>query len=168
VSTQEREWRFGPALLIALLAVSLLAAIVVYHARTANLALEVTRIERLLGTGKEADFPVALEFFVRFDEPDALVEIVGSGDAPVRTLAAGVSLASEERIACTWDGRDDEGDPVPPGNYRLHVVLPDQDRDMVFPQRILVRQPGGGPDAISQTVLTGPPCQREPGGEPLQ
>ena len=168
MSTPEREGRFGPALLIALLAVSLLAAILVYHARTANLALEVTRIERLLGTGKEADFPVQLEFFVRFDEPDALVEIVGSGDTPVRTLAAGVSLVSEERITCIWDGRDDEGDPVPPGNYRLHVVLPDQDRDMVFPQRILVRQPGGGPDAISETVLTGPPCQREPGGEPLQ
>ena len=168
MSPKEREGRFGPALLIALLVASLLAGILVYHARTANLALEVTRIERLLGTGKEADFPVALEFFVRFDEPEALVEIVGAGDAPVRTFAEDVSLVSEERITCVWDGRDDEGDPVPPGNYRLHVVLPGQDRDMVFPQRILVRQTGGGPEAVSESVLTGPPCQREPGGEPLQ
>jgi hypothetical protein len=168
VSPQERERRFGPALLIALLAGSLLAGILVYHARTANLALEVTRIERLLGTGKDADFPVQLEFFVRFDEPEALVEIVGSGDAPVRTFAEDVPLVSEERITCTWDGRDDDGDPVPPGNYRLHVVLPSEDRDMVFPQRILVRQAGGGPDAISEPVPTGSECRREPGGEPLQ
>jgi hypothetical protein len=168
VSRQEREGYLGPALLIALLVASLVAGLLVYHARTANLALEVTRIERLLGTGKDADFPVQLEFFVRYDEPEALVEIVGSGDTPVRTFAADADLVAEERISCTWDGRDDEGDPVPPGNYRLHVVLPGQDRDMVFPQRILVRQTGGGPEAVSETVLTGPPCQREPSGEPLQ
>ena len=168
MNPEEREGRFGPALLIALLVASLLAGVLVYHARTANLALEVPRIERLLGTGKKADFPVQLEFFVRFDEPDALVEIVGAGDAPVRTFAEGASVVSEERITCVWDGRDDEGAPAPPGNYRLRVVLPGQDRDMVFPQRILVRQPGGGPDAVSETVLVGPPCQREPSGEPLQ
>jgi hypothetical protein len=147
---------------------SLIAGLLVYHARTANLALEVTRIERLLGTGKEAEFPVQLEFFVRFDEPDGLVEIVGSEDTPVRTFAADVELVAEERITCTWDGRDDEGNPVPPGNYRLHVVLPGEDRDMVFPQRILVRQAGGGPEALSETALIGPPCRREPSGEPLQ
>ena len=42
-----------------------------------------------------------------------------------------------------WDGRDDDGDPVPPGTTGS-IVLPGQDRDMVFPLRILVRQPGGG------------------------
>jgi hypothetical protein len=47
-------------------------------------------------------------------------------------------------------------------------VLPGQDRDMVFPKRILVRRTGGGPEAVSETVLTGPPCQREPSGELLQ
>jgi hypothetical protein len=168
VSPQGRDGRSGPALLIALLVASLAAGLLVYQARTPNLALEVPSIERLLGTGKEADFPVQLEFFVRYDEPEALVEIVGSGDVPVRTFATDVELVAEERISCTWDGRDDDGDPVPPGNYRLHVVLPGQDRDMVFPKRILVRRTGGGPEAVSETVLTGPPCQRQPSGELLQ
>ena len=35
-----------------------------------------------------------------------------------------------------WDGLDDAGDPVLPGRYRLRVILPSADRDMVFPRRI--------------------------------
>jgi hypothetical protein len=158
VNPDEREGRLGPALLVALLAASLLAGVLVYNARTPNLALEVPDIERLLGSGDEADIPVDLIFFVRYDEPEALVEIVGSEDATVRTLASDVPLEAEERIACSWDGTDDEGDPVPPGNYRLRVVLPEQDRDMVFPQRIKVRKP---PPPVEDEV--GAPCVRDSG-----
>jgi hypothetical protein len=158
VNPDEREGRLGPALLVALLAASLLAGVLVYNARTPNLALEVPEIERLLGSGDEADIPVDLTFFVRYDEPEALVEIVGSEDATVRTLASSVPLEAEERIACSWDGTDDEGDPVPPGNYRVRVVLPEQDRDMVFPQRIKVRKP---PPPIEDEADS--PCVRDSG-----
>jgi hypothetical protein len=155
-----------------MLLVALVAGILVYRARTPDLALEVTRVERLLGAGGEADLPVEIEFFVRFDEPHALVQIVGKGDEPVRTFAADTPLADEERIDCRWDGLDDEGQPVPPGNYRLRVVLPDQDRDMVFPQRILVRQPGGDAGSVAgDDGSTGSaplsPCVREASGERL-
>ena len=63
-----------------MLLVALIAAVLVYRARTPDLALEVTKIERLLGEGEKADLPVDIEFFVRFDEPHALVQIVGKGD----------------------------------------------------------------------------------------
>ena len=153
----------GPMLLIALLVASLAAGIFVYRARTANLALEVPRIDRLLGEGPRAKLPVELEFFVRFDEPDATVEIVGSGAVTARTLATDVALDKDERIECTWDGLDDQGDPVEPGNYRLRVALPEQDRDMVFPLRIAVRRT----PPVSDTE-PGASCVRLPGGESFE
>jgi hypothetical protein len=162
VSPEGGEGRVGPALLVALLVAALVTGVLVYHARTADLALEVPQIERMLGDGGDAEIPVELEFFVRFDEPHARVEIVGSGDMPVRTFAADVALEAEERIGCRWDGRDDQGDPVAPGNYRLRVLLPDQDRDMVFPQRIAVRRPP--PDGA---VAIADECEREATGEVL-
>lgn len=167
MSRERREGRLGPALLVALLVAALLAGVVVYHERTANLALEAPKLDRMLGSGGNAKFPVELEFLVRFDEPDALVEIVGAGDEPVRTFAEGVELVAEQRVACAWDGRDDSGEAVPPGNYRLRVLLPGQDRDMVFPQRILVRKPGGGIEVDADEIPGGAPCTRLPGGEPL-
>ena len=133
MTPQDREGRLGPALLVALLVASLITGILVYRARTPNLALEVPKIDRLLGTGGKADLPVEFVFFVRFDEPHALVELVGRGDETVRTFAADAALTADERVRCIWDGVDDEGDRVEPGNYRLRVLLPEQDRDMVFP-----------------------------------
>ena len=163
MTPQDRERRLGPALLVALLVASLITGILVYRARTPNLALEVPKIDRLLGTGGKADVPVEFVFFVRFDEPHALVELVGRGDETVRTFAADAALAAEERVRCIWDGVDDEGDRVGPGNYRLRVVLPEQDRDMVFPQRIAVRRapPEPEPDA-------GEPCEFEASGETFE
>ena len=159
-----REGRLGPALLVALLVATLITGVLVYRARTPDLALEVPQIDRELGTNADAKLPVKLEFFVRFDEPDALVEIVGREDATVRTLATGVELRDDERIKCAWEGLDDEGEPVPPGNYRLRVVLPGQDRDMVFPQRIRVRR--SQPPRVVVAV-PGTPCERVPTREPL-
>jgi hypothetical protein len=173
VSPSGRDGRLGPALLVVLLVAALAAGVLVYHARTPDLALEVPRetFDRLLGTRGEAELPAEMQFFVRFDEPHARVEIVGREDVTVRTFATDVPLAEDERIRCLWDGRDDDGDPVAPGNYRLRVVLPGQDRDMVFPLRILVRQPGGDPgsvadeDGASAVVESG--CERIATGEAL-
>lgn len=135
-----RAGGLGPALLVALLLASMLLGLLVYRARTPNLALEVPRIDRELGERGAGASPVEIEFFVRFDDPEAQVEIVGSGDVTVRTFADGADLAAGERVRCLWDGRDDEGQPVDPGNYRLRVALPAHDRDMVFPKRIAVRR----------------------------
>jgi hypothetical protein len=160
-----REGRLGPALLVTLLVASLIAGILVYRARTPDLALEVPSLDRLQSREGDGEFPAEIEFFVRFDEQDALVQIVGRDDVPVRTLADGVELRDEERVACEWLGLDDDDDPVTPGNYRLRVVLPGQDRDMVFPLRMLVRRP---PDELPVAPLTAPECERAETGEPLE
>jgi hypothetical protein len=169
VSPDAREGRLGPALLVALLVAALIAGIFVYRARTADLALEVPTLDRLQSKEGDGEFPAEIEFFVRFDEPDATVQIVGRGDAPVRTLAEGVELRDGELIRCEWQGYDDDGDPAPPGNYRLRVVLPGQDRDMVFPLRMLVRMPVAEPNEGSRSVtVTSPECQRTETGEVLE
>jgi hypothetical protein len=145
VNPRGREGRVGPALLVAMLLAALVVGIFVYNARTPNLALEVVTLKRAgyvppgmkdrLVRGED-DLPVEIEFFVRFDEPHATVELVGKEDVAVRTFAADAELFDGQRIACEWDGRDDDGHPVPAGNYRLHVELPAQGRDMVFPLRV--------------------------------
>ena len=85
------------------------AGVLVYHARTPDLALEVPEenFDRQLGTRGEAELPVEIQFFVRFDESRALVEIVGSEDATVRTFAADVPLAEDERISRYIEGLSD-------------------------------------------------------------
>ena len=131
--------RLGPALVLALLAASLAVAAFVYRARTPNLALEVPRIERDLRLGAPGREGVAqIRFFVRFDESEATVQVVGAEREPVRLLYEG-ELAANQEVVCVWDGRDDQGDLVIPDDYRLRVVLPGQDRDMVYPRRIDAR-----------------------------
>ena len=161
MSRPEEDGRPGPALLVALLAASLLAGVLVYHERTPNLALEVPRLERVLGTGPAGELPVEIEFFVRFSDANATVQIVGRKDKPVRTFGERVPLADGERIACRWDGLDDDGEPVGPESYRLRVLLPEHDRDLVFPQRIKVGREVEPPEAESG-------CRRAASGEPLE
>jgi hypothetical protein len=136
-----RSDRLGPALLLALLAVSLLTAVLVYHDRTPDLALEVTEIPRHLSPDDDGEKDLApIAFFVRFDEPDATVEIVGRNKKLVRTLADPIALTEHQEVHCVWDGRDDEGEFALRGKYRLRVILPGQDRDMVFPKRITLER----------------------------
>ena len=128
--------RAGPLLLLALLAASLAVGAVVWRERTPDLALEVVRLPDRIEVGSAEP----LVFFVREDEPAADVEIVGRHRRRVKTLADDVSLEAGERVHFRWDGTTDSGDPAPAGRYRLRVILPGADRDMVFPRRMdLVR-----------------------------
>jgi hypothetical protein len=156
-----RAARLGPALLLALLAASLVVGALVFRARTPDLALEVPRIERDLRLGAEGSEGTAqIRFFVRFDEPEATVQVVGAERAPVRVLYEG-ELFADQDVVCVWDGRDDAGELVIPDDYRLRVVLPGEDRDMVYPRRIDARGVGGTAGAEEPDV---PVCAPAEGG----
>jgi hypothetical protein len=129
--------RAGPVLLVVLVAASAATAAVVLHARSPKLALEVTRFDREISPGCRCREGVAhIRFFVRESDPHATVEIVGPDLRPVRTLATG-PLAANHPVSFTWNGRTDAGALPDPGDrYRLRVLLPDRDRDMVYPRRI--------------------------------
>jgi hypothetical protein len=138
----------GGTLFGVLLAASLIAAVLVVRARDPDLALEVTERacepEPCVGrTGQTFAFDpqrqsALMTFFVREDEADAFVAIVGENDRPVRTLDAGAEFEEDEEVTYRWDGRDDAGNFVAPASYFLHVDLPDRDRDMTWPRRIRV------------------------------
>lgn len=126
--------RLGATLLCALLAASLIVAILVFRERTPDLALEVVRMNRHL----PEDGIARIEFFTRVGDDDARIEIVGRNRVTARTLAEDVELRPDEIVRCSWDAAADDGSIVEPGRYRLRVVLPDADRDMIFPRRLRV------------------------------
>jgi hypothetical protein len=135
--------RAGPALFVALLAASVVVAAAGLQARSPDLAIEVTRLTREIDPRGEGPDRVAhIRFFVRESDPDARVEIVGPNLKPIRVLAS-QPLVENEPVSFTWDGRTSDGALADPEDrYRLRVLLPNRDRDMVYPRRISLRPVG--------------------------
>lgn len=133
----------GPVLFVALLAASVAVTAIVLHARTPDLALEVTRMQKHISPNGDGSHDHAhIRFFVRESDTDATVEIVGPDLKPIRTLAEDRPLTADEPVAFTWDGRTDSGALANRHNrYRLRVRLPDQHRDMVYPIRRISLRP---------------------------
>ena len=146
--------RLASALFAALLAASLIAAALVVRAKTPDLMVEITQLPGHINDPDAALHPnhgfspngdgerdvAKITLFIRADEPHATVEIVGRFLKPIRTLAADVPLRENERVHYEWDGRTDDGSRAPPGRYRVRVILPTLDRDVVDLRRIaLVR-----------------------------
>ena len=133
--------RAGSALFVALLVASVAVAAAVFQARSPDLALEVTRLTKEIDpTGDGRDRVAQIRFFVRESDPDAAVEIVGPNLRLVRTLYRG-PLSANDKVGFAWNGRTGSGAIADPGErYRLRVILPSRDRDMVYPRRIDIRQ----------------------------
>ena len=75
---------------------------------------------------------------LRLREPATVdVVIVDAGGEPVRTLAVDVKRPKGV-VAFRWDGRDDAGDVVSDGRYRLRIHLDEQRRTIVVPDPIRV------------------------------
>lgn len=64
--------------------------------------------------------------------------IVDEAGAPVRTLAAGKPTAAGE-VTLEWDGKDEQGEVVPGGRYRLRLDLHETGRSITVPEEVVVR-----------------------------
>jgi hypothetical protein len=154
--------RTGAVLFVALLVASAVVAAVVVHARTPDLELQVTGFTtEICPQGSRSDCERAakrqhpnrsrpvhrrarIRFFVRESDPHATVEIVGPNLQRIRRLFAG-PLAADKPVSFVWNGRDAAGNVVSSRDrYRLRVILPSRDRDMVYPRRIQVFSGGTG------------------------
>jgi FlgD Ig-like domain len=133
----------GAALFFALLAVSLAAAVLVVRARDPDLALEVARLTRQFRPPEET---ARISFFVRESEEHAYISIVDEDDEPVKTLDSR-PLEDGQRVTYHWDGRGQDGELVAPESYYLRVLLPERERDMIWPKRIKVFAPSEPADA---------------------
>jgi hypothetical protein len=132
--------RAGPVLFVALLIASVAVAAAVLHARSPDLAIQVTRLTKEINPKGEGKARVAhIRFFVRESDADARVEIVGPNVKLIRVLATG-PLVADQSVSFTWNGRTSTGALADPeDHYRLRVLLPNRDRDMVYPRRISLR-----------------------------
>jgi hypothetical protein len=129
----------GGALLLILLVASVESAAYVYHARTPDLALQAKLLDRKFAPSPSGEGQRSrIAYFVRFDEAHATIELVGRDKTLVRTIGDDVSLRKDDRQVYNWNGLDNDGDLAAPGAYRLRVILPGEDRDMIFPRRITV------------------------------
>jgi len=128
--------RAGPVLFVVLLVATIVTAAIVVHARTPDLELEVVHLTHKIASRGEGAHRVAhIRFFVRESDPNATVEVVGPNLTVVRTLYRGPLEANKE-VALTWNGRNASGAvPHPHHRYRLRVILPSGNREMILRRR---------------------------------
>lgn len=75
---------------------------------------------------------------VRLRDADTIdAVIVDDDDNPVRTLASRERYA-RGRTVFRWDGRDDGGEIVPDGTYRLRLHFAEADRTILIPDTVRV------------------------------
>jgi hypothetical protein len=75
--------------------------------------------------------------------------VIDAGGRPVRTLVDGESRQGDVKLA--WDGRDDAGQPVPDGVYRVRVHLHEDDTTITLSGDVTL-------DTTAPTVTASPPA----------
>lgn len=66
--------------------------------------------------------------------------IVDESEDPVRPLLVGEERSG--RVELEWDGRDERGAAVPPGEYRLQLELQSTGETLTVPDEVVVRAAG--------------------------
>ncbi len=130
------DTRAGAWLLIALLVLSVAAFGVTRALRSADDIVNTVVLTPTVASGE----PAQVSFNTTIAEPDADVLIVDVDEQRVRALQEGEPLA-EGPHEFTWDGKRDDGQRTPPGQYGIRVVLGEEGRDIVPPGSIIV-EPG--------------------------
>ncbi len=130
-------------MLVLLLLVATTAAFAVTEAlKLQRSPVTAPRFDRLFSPTCVCETGTARLAF-RLREPATIgAVIVGEDDDPVRTLARS-ARQREGPVAFEWDGRDDRGDVVPDGRYRLRIELEEDGRVIVIPTgvRVDTREP---------------------------
>jgi flagellar hook assembly protein FlgD len=87
---------------------------------------------------------IPVSFYLNRDDTLDLAIVEAEGRQPRRTLARDIRLEGNRRHCVRWDGRDDDGNRLPAGRYRLRVSLAEADRVAIAGERILLSPAGLG------------------------
>jgi flagellar hook assembly protein FlgD len=87
---------------------------------------------------------IPISFYLNRDDTVDLAIVEAEGREARRTLARDVQLEGNRRYCYRWDGRDDHGNRLPAGRYRLRVSLADADRVAVAGESIRLTSAGKG------------------------
>ena len=133
-----RTRRVAVAALVFLLLVATAAAFaVVERLKLERAPVTGPRFDRLLAPTCACEHARAA-LRIRLREPETIdASIVDAGGKRVRTLAAALPRPRGS-TRFTWDGRDDEGNVVRDGRYRLRLDLREDERSIVIPTPIRV------------------------------
>jgi len=130
-------------LFLTLLAAALATTFYVIRDKTPDLMLEVVEMNprRFSPNGDGKRETITLRFFVRTDEPHAIIEVINSKTGKVvRRLDDDRELRKNVIAGYVWDGTRNSGRPVGDGIYRLRVTLPASDRVIEFPRRFFLER----------------------------
>ena len=123
------------ALVLALLAGATAAFAFTEKLKLEERAVTATKIRRAFSPTCGCRTQSALVVVTLREPGTAAAQIVDPDGRHVRALAPASGRRSRE-ARFTWDGRDDEGELVRDGLYRLRVRLVDDDRTILIPKAI--------------------------------
>lgn len=124
-------------LFVVVVAAALVSLALIQEARQRGEVLDL--VEATDSFSPRAGERARIEWRQRESSDDAVVQIIDTGGRPVRTLLDGGALEGDDRQQVfLWNGRTDSGELAPPGLYRVEIVLPDEDRDIV-PEQSTIR-----------------------------
>jgi hypothetical protein len=124
-------------LFVVVVAAALVSLALIQEARQRGEVLDL--VEATDSFSPRARERARIEWRQRESSDDAVVQIIDTGGRPVRTLVDGGTLEGYDRQQVfLWNGRTDSGELAPPGLYRVEIVLPDEDRDIV-PEQSTIR-----------------------------
>jgi hypothetical protein len=75
---------------------------------------------------------MSISFYLQHRADDVDVLVVNARGMIVRTLASGVHMPIQKRVAFTWNGRRGDGSLAPDGIYYVRVVLTAQGRTVTI------------------------------------
>jgi flagellar hook assembly protein FlgD len=131
------------ALTVAALVVGTVAALSVNQKlRREGTVARGIKFERI----KSADGPRRVKVSFHLEESDDVeVAVVDAEGDLVRVLAPSSRLEGDDaKHVFSWDQRDEGGEPVEPGRYRLRLTLEEVDRVATSGERFVVKEPVGG------------------------
>ncbi len=131
-----------PLLFAALLIAGVAALFVTRELRRGDDVVNSVKVTNAFSPADENARAARIRFELTEGDGRVALDVIDSDEEVTRAILAGGPLGAG-RHRFEWDGRTDAGTVAPVGRYRVRIVLGDQDREVVAPDRIRVEAPGG-------------------------